>query len=243
MLRAITHIHTNHSWDGSVPPAVLTEALLEANIDLALISDHDSFAGARQCRHLVAERGSSMRIPLAAEIRTERGDVIIVLDELAETHEPPMSELKQWDKLVPLARDLGALVWLPHPYQSHEFTEELAAEADVIEVFNARCSDEQNRNGALLCERHGAVPAYGADVHRLPDLGRCVVEYEEQATPLESLRRAPTPLSTTRNERSSTMAAQFTSSRRGRQPTGMAFWGLRWLQATMEERRARALDG
>jgi predicted metal-dependent phosphoesterase TrpH len=241
-MRAITHIHTIHSWDGSLKPLTLVDWLASSQIDLALVTDHDTFDGAFECRRIARQRGLSLRVPTAAEIRTERGDVVVVFDEDVD-RPPPIAALKQWTSLVPAVCDLGGLLWLPHPYQSHEYTEELAAGVDVIEVFNARCSAEQNRNATHLCERHGAVPAYGADAHRRADLGRCVVDYDDRGPATETLRVAPTPVLTSPNDRSSTMAAQFVDAWRDRRPVAMAFHGLRWAQTTVEERRSVTSHG
>ncbi|MCP3992061.1 MAG: hypothetical protein GY724_23520 [Actinomycetia bacterium] len=241
-MRAITHIHTAHSWDGTIAPSVLVDWLASNDIDLALVTDHDGFAGAFECRRLASEQSLPLRIPTAAEIRTERGDVVVVLDDEVD-RPPPVELLKQWSKLVPAVRDLNGLIWLPHPYQSHEYTEELAGEADVIEVFNARCSAEQNRNAAYLCDRHGAVPAYGADVHRRGDLGRCVADYEDRGSVTASLGAAPRPVSTDSNAKSSTMAAEFVAAWRGRRPVSLAFHGLQWAQWSVRERKEVANHG
>jgi predicted metal-dependent phosphoesterase TrpH len=237
VLRSVTHLHTKYSWDGNIEPAAMVDMLVAAGMDLALVSDHDSFRGSRECRQIVEDRHLGLRIPVAAEIRTERGDVVVVFDELAD--DPPIEELKQWDLLVPIVRDLGGLIWLPHPYQSHHYVEEMAEFVDVIEVFNARLEDEKNRNAFHLCKRHGAVPAFGADVHRSSDLGTCVVEYEERSTLTETLRHEPKPITTDQIPRSSMYAAHATAARRGRQWSTAAYYSLRSLHAASAERKAR----
>jgi len=234
-LRSITHMHTGHSSDCTIPPARLMDWLTSAGVDLAVVCDHDSFRGALDCRRIAKERGLSIQVPVAAEIRTDRGDVIVIFDDDDET--PQADDLKKWHRLELIVRDVGGLIWLPHPYQSHEYVEELAAAVDVVEVFNARCSDEQNRNAAYLCERHGRVPGYGADVHRQPDFGRCVVEYEDHGSPTASLRHAPTPIETSLNKKSSLMLSGLTYGRKHRRPFRMAYYALRWAQHATREAR------
>ena len=53
-MRAATHIHTRHSWDGSIRPNKLVDWLVEAEIELAVVSDHDTFAGSIECKEIVA---------------------------------------------------------------------------------------------------------------------------------------------------------------------------------------------
>jgi predicted metal-dependent phosphoesterase TrpH len=237
-VRAITHIHTRHSWDGSLAPSCLVDALVEAEIDLAVVSDHDSFQGALECRRLVGERALALRIPVAAEIRTDRGDVIVIF-ETASGSLPPITELKEWRRLVPAVRQLDGLIWLAHPYRAHEFVEELAATADVVEVFNARCLPEENRNAALLCGRHDGAPGYGADIHRRAEIGSCIVDYEDRDSIIETLRHAPAPIVAELNPQSSIMAAEITNARKRRRPAKLAYSAIRWIQYRRRELAVR----
>jgi len=233
-VRAITHIHTRYSWDGNLAPSRLIDALVDIDIDLAVVSDHDSFQGALDCRQLIGERALALQVPVAAEIRTDRGDVIVILENAGGSL-PPIHELKEWHRLVPAVRDLEGLIWLAHPYRGHEFVEELAAAADVLEVFNARCSAEENRNAALLGSRHDLIPGYGADVHRRAEIGGCVVEYEDRGSVIETLRVAPNPLAARRTPQSSIMSAELTYAMKRRRPAKMAYSALRWAQYRKRE--------
>ncbi len=233
-MRTITHVHTRHSWDGKIACEKLVDRLVDAGIDLAVISDHDSFEGALECRREVRARGVELEIPVAAEIRTERGDVIVVFDDDVDL--PQIAELKEWERLQSTVRERGGLIWLPHPYQAHEFIEELAAGADVVEVFNARCSEEQNRQAALLCERHGRTPGYGADVHRPVEVGGCVVDYADAGTPIATLRGAPEPIVAKRTRTSEIMAAEVTHGIKQRRPALAAYFAMRWIQHRRRER-------
>lgn len=236
-MRAITHIHTRHSWDGNIPPEKLVESLLNQGIALAVVTDHNTFEGSRECRRIVERRGLDLRIPVAAEVRTDRGDVIVVFEE--EPHGvPPMDALTDWNFLERSVRDAGGLLWLPHPYDRHDFVEEMAPSVDVIEVFNARCSEEQDRNASHLCNRHGRVAAYGADIHRHSEVGRCVVDYADKGSVLETLRHAPTPVRTDRSMRSEMFAAEFEAARTRRRPVMAAYLALHWARHRALESRS-----
>ena len=235
-MRAVTHVHTKYSWDGILAPDELVEALVNDDIELAVISDHDSFDGSLECREIVRRRDLDLQIPVAAEIRTDRGDVIVIFDDEGDSL-PAIDDLKSWELLPSLVADRHGLVWLPHPYQSHEYIEELAAASHVIEVFNARCSDEQNRQAALLCERHGRVPGYGADVHRRSEVGGCVVDYAAAGSPTMMLRRTPTPINTVRTRKSEIMRAELTHGIKQRRPALATYMALRWMQHRRRERR------
>lgn len=136
-VRAVTHIHTRKSWDGIIRPDALVDHLEDAGIGLALVTDHDSFDGARAVAEVAADRNLEIQIPVAAEIRTDLGDLVVVLDEA----EPPrIEDLKHWRDLISTVRDLGGIVWFPHPFRGHDNPQALAEHSDVIEMFNSRCS-------------------------------------------------------------------------------------------------------
>jgi len=224
-MRAITHIHTERSWDSRTGIGRLADVLARHRIELALVCDHNDFGGALALRSLAAERGLDLQVPVAAEIRTDRGDVIVAFDD---GEPPPVEALLGWPRLRDEVRRRGGLIWLPHPYQSHTDVEELAADADVIEVFNARCSVEQNRRAAELCRRHGAVPAYGADAHRLAEVGRFVVDYRPAASAVAALRAAPACSRPVPARRSDVMAAEVVNGITRRRPALVGYNLLRW---------------
>jgi len=234
-MRAVTHIHTSYSWDSRSGVARLADALLRHRVELALVSDHNDFSGSLALRQLSDDRGLELSVPVAAEIRTDRGDVIVIF----EGGEPPaVEDLLSWDGLPSLVRERDGLIWLPHPYQSHSDVEALAAEADIIEVFNARCDEQQNAQAADLCRRHGAVPGYGADAHRLVEVGRFSVDYEPGPTILQTLRSSPSCPEPVRSRRSDIMAAEMVNGFTRRRPTLVGYNLLRWAK-----HRARELTG
>lgn len=231
-MRAITHIHTEYSWDGKIPISTLASRLVESGVELAVVTDHNDFGGSLALRELAESEGLPIQVPLAAEIRTDRGDMIAVLPG---TDPPDVASLLQWPSFHEVVRERGGIIWLAHPYRSHQGVDELAAEADVIEVFNARCSDDENRRAAELCERFGKVPAFGADVHRVNELTRFTVDYEPGDDILETLLVAPTCEAPQRTRRSDIMAAEVTNGIKRRRLTLVGYFSLRWIQSRAVE--------
>jgi hypothetical protein len=185
MIKAITHIHTSYSYDCLVTPRRIVDRLAAAGVGLALVADHDTFAGSVEARRHAAESGAAVFIPLAAEIWTEWGDVILILDA------PPLPDpasLRAWSDLQAYARSRGGLLWLPHPWSHHSHQKELAAGADVIEVFNARSTDEENAKAEQLCRRLGKTPGWGTDGHTLAECLATIVEYPGTEASLATLR-------------------------------------------------------
>ena len=91
MIDSVTHIHTQYSYDLLINPRGLVDRLTKLGIGLALIVDHDSFQGSIEAREWATKSGARVAIPVAAEILTELGDVILIVNSPPV---PPISELK-----------------------------------------------------------------------------------------------------------------------------------------------------
>lgn len=226
-MRGSTHIHTHHSWDSRMSPRRLAQRLQGAGIELALVTDHDSFAGAVDVQRLMMGVDPPVRVPLAAEIRTELGDVIVVLDD---GEVPPVHELKSWRGLQRRVRDVGGLIWLPHPLRSHRDVEELVAGSDVVEIFNARCSASQNQLAADLCLRFEKVPAYGSDAHLLREAATWWVEYEDRGSVLDTLRGPPRCSDARFARRSDVDVAEIVNGVKRGRPALVGYFALRYLR-------------
>lgn len=231
-VRAVTHVHTRHSWDSRLDVARLCQRLRAGDIDLVLVNDHDSFAGSLELRRLVADQGLALTVPVAAEIRTDHGDVIVVVPD---DDPPPVAALKRWTDLHRIVEERRGLIWLPHPLRSHTEIEQLAAGADVIEVFNARCTPDENARAAELCARHGKVPGYGHDAHLLSELGSWWVEYEAGDDPLNVLRQPPRCPDPRATRRSAIATAEAIDAVRRRRPRKLASYSLRYLRWRAQE--------
>ena len=190
-MKAVAHVHTSHSWDSLLSPRQLVRALTAKGVELAIITDHNSFGGALEARAYVAEQGLQLEIPIAAEIRTELGDVIVVVPD----GPPPLAEsLVRWADLEFETRARGGLIWLPHPYRRHsdDAADRIGAAADLIEVFNSRCDSLENSRAMDLCVRHGKVPTVGMDAHLAREATRWVVDYEPRESILATIGQSPT---------------------------------------------------
>lgn len=238
-IKAITHIHTRRSWDGVIRPGALADRFHSDGIDMALVTDHDSFEGAREVAAAIASRGYEIEVPVAAEIRTDMGDLVVVLDDVEP---PPVDMIKSWTNLVAATRDLGGIIWLPHPFRSHPEPRALAEHADVIEVFNSRCSNQQNESARRLCEEVGAVPAFGSDAHLLREISHVVVEYVEHGSPIETLKTEPTPLTKKRAERTDRDLAEIVNGFKRKRPTLVGYFSLRYVGHLIQKQVGRTAD-
>jgi predicted metal-dependent phosphoesterase TrpH len=239
-VKAITHIHTEHSWDSRLRVKAIAEVLVRTNVQLALVCDHDSYEGALELRKFLRAAGSAIRVPVAAEVRTDLGDVVAVFEDDREL--PPIAELRDSRLISRIVHDAGGLVWLPHPYRGHPDLGDLPNEADVIEVFNARCSDKKNRRAEDLCTQVDATPAFGSDVHLARELDATVVDYPAAKTAIEVLRGHPSSLQPVRTAKSNVMAAEIINGIKTRRPALAAYFAARYVKHRTVE-RVRAARG
>lgn len=162
-MRLDFHVHTEYS-----PDSLTTLRELKAKSEklgiIPALTDHysvDAHAGARAI---------GMRFIPGEEVLTDRGDLIgLYISELIPKRVP-------FGEALDRIREQGGIAYLPHMYdrtRSGKYaSEEEAAHADIIEVFNARCISQQcNRMADEFAERHGILKAAGSDSHSLFEFG------------------------------------------------------------------------
>ncbi len=121
-----------------------------------------------------------MEVPLAAEYRTDHGDLIAAFlreEIVSRTLESFLAEV----------RDQGGLVLLPHPLVGHDDPEMLAGRADLVEVFNGRAGDAANQSALELAARVGKPGFWASDAHLACSLARTVVTVENRGPLKDSL--------------------------------------------------------
>jgi len=180
-LRIDLHCHTEASHDCVTPLKVIPARLIARGIAVQAITDHDQIWGAQKLRDMVQDnpdwRGK-LDIIIGEEISTAEGEIIGLF--LKERIAPGLSP----EDTVKAIKAQGGLVNLPHgfdPLKRHRLRptarERIAADIDIIEVFNARISNMKwNTAAADWAKEHGKLMATGSDAHTWADLGCCAVE-------------------------------------------------------------------
>jgi len=155
-MRLDLHSHSKYSPDATIDPAKLEKILEKKGIDGIAITDHNTIRGGIEAKKLVKNK---IIIP-GVEYRTDMGDVIglFVQEEIkARQHEEVIDEL----------RGQGAIVVLPHPFDSFRkpaYT--IADKVDAIESFNSRCAfNSLNEKAAELAASLGKPQTGGSDAH------------------------------------------------------------------------------
>lgn len=188
MLTCDLHVHSNFSKDGESSVEEILKRAEEAGLDAIAITDHDSVDGAKKALTCTT---TVLVIP-GIEVSTKQGHLLV----LGVTEIIPAG----LDVIVTveIARRMGALAILPHPY--HVWRHGVArrkksgmAAVDAVEVFNSRyIVGSANTKAARIANRLGKPCVGGSDAHnaRFVGFGRTYVDAEKNVPAILDAIRA-----------------------------------------------------
>jgi predicted metal-dependent phosphoesterase TrpH len=143
-------------------PESIVRCAKKVGLSAVAITDHNTIQGG--IRALKVGKQTGIEIIVGAEVKTDRGDIIgLCLNQEIQSAE--------WRSVVDEIRSQGGIVVLPHPYRDHELPEEIASTVDFIEIWNSRCTKEENYNAATLADRLGKKVMFGSDAHCPAEIG------------------------------------------------------------------------
>lgn len=182
------HIHSKHSYDSNIEPRAVLEKAARLGMDMLSITDHESMEGSLEALDLAPRYG--IRVLAGMEIATDAGDIIgIGLREEVTA--------RRWEEVVKEIRGQGGMVILPHPFRGHRKVDQLAAAADIVEVFNGHDRLEDVARSVELAKVHGKPGIAGSDAHVLSEVGNAVNIFDD----LMSFEKAYVTRSANRFER------------------------------------------
>jgi predicted metal-dependent phosphoesterase TrpH len=172
--RVDLHCHTAASFDGKVDPARFLELARDRGLTHVAITDHETLDGALAAH---AANISGIELIVGQEVRTAEGDLILLF--VREVVPGGLS----LDETVRRAREQGALIGLPHPFDAYRPSiargaartadlARLAAVADYVEVHNGRVSDVRaNSRAAEFASHYGLAGTAASDAHTEAEIG------------------------------------------------------------------------
>jgi predicted metal-dependent phosphoesterase TrpH len=172
------HLHTVASGDATTTIGQLADRARLSGVDVVCVTDHNVISAAVAASEAAARGDLDVRIIMGEEIRTTAGEVIGLFLTERIPYVLPLAEV------VARIRDQGGLVYVPHPFDPVRSSvgrvlPSLCAEGgvDVIEVFNAKISDQAlNDKAAAVAAEFGIPAAVGSDAHDADGVGAAYLD-------------------------------------------------------------------
>lgn len=126
------------------------------------ITDHDTIKGALEAKNI--NNDPNFVVIVGCEILTNIGDIIgLFLNKEIKS--------RDYELVIKEIKDQDGIVVLPHPYRGHELNSKLIENVDIIEVFNSRNNENENRKALKLAEKYNKPIVAGSDAHFSVEIG------------------------------------------------------------------------
>ena len=164
------HCHTSYSFDSLAQPRDQVRAAARRGLTHLAITDHDRIDGALEARE---HAPAGLTVLIGEEVKTADGDLIVVFLEEALPPGRPATDT------IAAAREQGALVGIPHPFDRYRNSllrearlDSLARQVDWVETWNARIVGRAgNEQAAAFALEHGLPGTAASDAHSTLEVG------------------------------------------------------------------------
>lgn len=180
-MRIDLHVHSCFSKDSNASLDSILEFAKKNGLDGIAICDHDTREGGLACVKKAKELGSDIIVIPGIEVTSSKGH-ILVLDPDGDIESGMTPE-----ETIERARELGAVVIIPHPFKitSHGIGYVKGLDADAVEVMNSRCvTGGANKKAKKVTGELGIPQVGGSDSHEARMVGCSYTEvYVSEKTP------------------------------------------------------------
>jgi hypothetical protein len=182
------HCHTSASFDCLSAPKAVVRAAADRGLTHLAITDHDRIDGALEARELAP---AGLTVLIGEEVKTRDGDLICVFLERAIP--PGMSA----EETIQAAREQGALVGIPHPFDRLRGSllrdarmAALGRSVDWVETHNARVMGGGNDQAAIYAGEHTLPGVAVSDAHSILEVGVAYTALEGDPSTAAGLKAA-----------------------------------------------------
>ncbi|MFL5709928.1 MAG: PHP-associated domain-containing protein [Chloroflexota bacterium] len=163
------HTHSKGSFDSLASPRDMVKAAVDRGLTHLAITDHDRVDVAQEARALGS---SGLTVIVGEEVKSRDGDLICLFLERAIP--PGLSAMET----IAAAREQGALVGIPHPFDRMRGSllrdaamASLAPHVDWVEAHNARLVGHGNEDAAAFAREHDLPGIAVSDAHSVMEIG------------------------------------------------------------------------
>lgn len=159
------HVHTHRSIDSLARLDKLARRAIKLGLAGFAITDHNIAVDHEAVVN--TEKQYNLTIIPGIETNTPQGDIIglFIYDE------PPRDHINNAARFI---REKDGIVYLPHPGKRCKLEELDTDLLDLVEVFNARCREKQNKFAREYFDKLEIPQAASSDSHLVADLGHAV---------------------------------------------------------------------
>jgi len=180
------HVHTRFSFDASIGPKFLADALnTHPVIKGVAVTDHNTLEGYFHVRRFAAAYEDMVIIP-GVEVTTVLGDVIVLGVE-----EKP-AYWSSLESVVDFANARNGVIVVPHPYRGggiRDAAKKIPSELGAVEVANPDASEEENKMAETLAKTRNMPGVGGSDAHHISQLWKAYTQIDADLN-VESVLKA-----------------------------------------------------
>ncbi len=177
MICVDVHLHTRFSFDASINPKYVADALnAHPIIKGVAITDHNTLEGYGHVRRFAAAYPDVVIIP-GVEVGTMLGDVIV----LGVTEKP--AYWSSVESVVDFAKARSGVLVVPHPYRGggiRDAAKKIPNGLGAIEVLNPDSTDEENKMADTLAKTINLPGVGGSDAHHIHQMWKAYTEVDSE---------------------------------------------------------------
>ena len=180
------HLHTQFSFDASISPKFLADALNAHTIIKGVaVTDHNTLEGYFHVRRFAAAYEDVVIIP-GIEVSTVAGDIIVLGVEEKPAH---WSSL---ESVIDFARDRNGVLVVPHPFRGGgigDAAKKIPTGFAAVEVANPDASVEENGMAEMLARTKNMPGVGGSDAHHISQMWKAYTQIDADSN-AESILKA-----------------------------------------------------
>jgi len=180
------HLHTRFSFDASISPRFLADALnAHPVIKGVAVTDHNTLEGYVHVRRFAAAYQDVIIVP-GVEVTTMLGDVIVLGVE-----EKP-AYWSSLESVVDFARERNGVIVVPHPYRGGgigDSARKIPTEIGAVEVLNPDSTAQENIRAETLAKAKNMPGVAGSDAHHVEQMWRAYTQIDAEPK-VESVLKA-----------------------------------------------------